>query len=536
MSSSAAASLTSLAFAACILLTVCGSASAQDDGPRVCGTEDVDIEITRANIAAAKAFAKTHHGAFERGAITYIPLRFKRIGDSDGTREATPFSILALLEAINRDFVPYDWRFYLADVDGTPFTTFFDDDLNEGLSDDRQFLQDNRSRDAVTMYLVANASTSSASNGVTLGYYDSGIDILVVRTGSVGSDASTATHELGHYFGLPHTFRGWDAEIWEGGVCSDTVYNSPVAPITAPNRYRGRSVPVELVTRGDGANCADAGDLFCDTGADYNLGLGYPGCNYRGPVVDRNGDALQPNEDNFMSYFQDCPAYEFSEEQFAAVAADYRSARRAFLREGSGPSVLDTVTARAVVTAPANNAVTDFFDDVTVAWDSVEYATYYYLEVNTQRSFSDRTNVRQEVLPGDQTSALISDLEAGQRYYIRVTGFNQLTLGLPSTRVQFRTGAISSVGVPEAVEGIALAPNPVARGRQLAASLHVGTPGAYAIAISDAVGRQVYRRDDLALSPGSNRIAVPTAGLAGGAYVLRVSNDRGVTSRRFLVR
>lgn len=517
------------------LLAAVTGADAQ--GPRrpICGTEAVDIDITRANIAAAKAYAKTHHDAFERGAITYVPIRFQRIGNSDGTREASPFNMLALLEAINRDFAPYEWRFYLTETNGRPFETYFDDDLNEGLSDDRQFLADNRSRDAVTMYFVANASTGTDGSGVTLGYYDPNIDILVVRTASVNNDASTATHELGHYFGLPHTFRGWDAETWTGAVCSDTAYNSPVTEVVAPNRYRGRNVLVELVARGDGANCEEAGDLFCDTGADYNLGFAYPNCNYRGPVVDRNGDQLQPDENNFMSYFRDCPAYRFSEGQFAAVAADRRSARRRFLRGGAGPAVTDSVRARGVLTAPANNSTADFVDNVPVSWAPVEHATYYYLEVNTQRTFADRSAVLQEVIPATQTSRILTDLEADRRYYARVTGFNQLTIGIPSDRVQFRAGSVSSTRVPEAVRGLVVSPNPVARGNDLSLDVHADAVGDYDLAVLDAVGR-VVSRERVSVGGGSIRVPVATSGLSQGAYVVRLRSGRGVSSQRFVVR
>ena len=520
-----------------LTLLCVGSMSFAQEAPRgLCGTADVDIAITRDNIAAAEAFAKTPGVSAARGAITYVPVRFKVVGNSDGTGEASARKIVDLVEAINRDFAPYNWRFFLEDVDGRPFDNYFSDDYNGGLSDDARWVERVRSRGAISMYVVDNASTGGTSVGVTLGYYSPSQDILVLQTGEVGNNAETATHELGHYFSLPHTFRGWDFVSWDGGVCSDTAYSSPVTELRAPASFRTGRPLVELVTRGDGANCAEAGDLFCDTGADYNLGLGARGCDYRGPVVDRNGDVLRPNEENFMSYFQDCASYEFSVQQFETMSADLRSARRDFLRSGRPPINVDSVRARAVVTSPANNAVTEFGDVATISWEPVEHALYYYVEVNEARTLGDRTAVTQTIVGDGQTSLTVDGLEPGRRYYVRVSGFNQLTVGLPSARIQFNTGTVSAADVPQAVAGLSVAPNPAFPGAEVYATFSTDDAGDYDLDIVDAVGRTVSR-ETARLSPGSTRLPLDgAAGLTSGTYFLRVRSDRGVTTRRFVIR
>ena len=97
------------------------------------------------------------------------------------------------------------------------------------------------------------------------------------------------THELGHMFGLEHTFAG--------------------------NRN-------ELV---DGSNCATTGDRICDTPADPYI-IGAPiqwqsGCEFIYEGLDPNGQFYQPDVGNIMSYY-DCQCG-FTFEQYLKMANTY---------------------------------------------------------------------------------------------------------------------------------------------------------------------------------------------------------------------
>ncbi len=523
-----------LALALCTAL-LSTAARAQTGLRGVCGTDDVDIEITKANILAAEAFAKTHP-AQARGATRYFPIRFKVTGRTDGTGETQVYSLVSSIEAINRDFAPYNWQFYLQDIEGTPFDYFFRDDLSARLSQDPAFIEANRELNAITIYATADASTpNSDSVGVTLGYYSPRQDILVMRSSEIGPDAATATHELGHYFSLPHTFRGFDCVTWTGAVCSDTSYSSPVTELTGPCRIGGRDIPVELVTRGEGANCATAGDLFCDTPADYNLGFGYRSCRYNGPVKDRNGESLAPQENNFMSYFQDCRPYQFTEQQFAAMSADVRSRRRNFLSATAAPINIDTVRLSPTPLSPLNGATTDFSDEVSLAWGPVSGALYYYVEVNSGRDFSDLNSVTQTIVPATQTTFLQKGLKANKNYWYRVTAFNQLTVGLPATGTRFRTGTLSSTRAREAVGSFTVYPNPKGQNAELSAAFETEASGTFEISLLDITGR-VLATERVYLDEGSNRMPLTGATqLAAGNYIARVSGEAGVSTRRFVV-
>lgn len=110
----------------------------------------------------------------------------------------------------------------------------------------------------------------------------------VMMNQSCSTDGATLSHELGHFFGLLHTHE--------------------------------TSTGLERV---DGSNCNRAGDLFCDTPADPNLGRGgvMSGCSYVGNFVDQGGDRFVPDPSNLMSYAPAFCASRFSPQQLERVSS-----------------------------------------------------------------------------------------------------------------------------------------------------------------------------------------------------------------------
>ncbi|GGD43049.1 hypothetical protein GCM10011514_03720 [Emticicia aquatilis] len=110
----------------------------------------------------------------------------------------------------------------------------------------------------------------------------------------------TFLHEIGHYFGLLHTFQD---------------SNNP----DISKR--------ELVTRGAGSNCVTTGDQLCDTPADpfERLPLIYAyNCDQKTPadLQDANGETFSPPIDNIMSYQQRCGNI-FTEQQYQKMQASF---------------------------------------------------------------------------------------------------------------------------------------------------------------------------------------------------------------------
>ena len=87
-------------------------------------------------------------------------------------------------------------------------------------------------------------------------------------------------HELGHYFGLFHTFQG------NGTRNEEVVSRDP-----------------------EKANCDYSGDLICDTQADpYGklIIIGRLNCSYPYEFYDNNNEQYTPPVDNLMSYYRNC--------------------------------------------------------------------------------------------------------------------------------------------------------------------------------------------------------------------------------------
>jgi hypothetical protein len=122
-----------------------------------------------------------------------------------------------------------------------------------------------------------------------------GSERIVVEKASITSN--TPIHEMGHFFGLPHT---WD-EIG--------------APANPPPPGGGSN---EFVRR---TNCYTNGDGFCDTEADpypLNKDLTKP-CQHAHGAQDGYGDYYISPVDNYMTYFKGCNC-RFTQEQYNLMA------------------------------------------------------------------------------------------------------------------------------------------------------------------------------------------------------------------------
>lgn len=443
----------------------------------------------------------------------FVPITWHLIGRTDGTGKVSYKKILDQMCRLNEDFADVGFVFYVKDFNQINSTSIY----NNHRIAVNGVLRNQRDDGAINIFVPNNANVDEDDIGVTLGYYDPPRDWLVMRRDEVDGISSTLTHEIGHFFSLPHPHRGWDAEPYQGDGNAPSF--SPGGQLT------------ELV---DGSNCEDAGDRICDTPPDYNLGFGWPNCNYTGGAKDPNGEELDPQEINYMGYFLNCTRddYIFSPMQSEIMQTDYQRADRAYIRSNFTPNA--ALVGESATVKPAVAEVLPSFDQIRFEWTAAANTETYLLEIDRLPTFA-LSPIR--VLIDGETSYLLEDaLEAGKKYYWRVYTFSQGDYCAErSNSSNFVTGLVSNVEQIEAVEHFRVFPNPVSSQQELVIDMQSTERLTADILITDLTGRTLQRMDNQRIDTGANQIALNINQLTSGVYNVTVVSEQGIKNQRVVV-
>src|SRR6218665_2331717 len=220
-------------------------------------------------------------------------IAFHMVCDSTGYGGVSPSSRAAIITGLNAAFKRICVSFASCHVDSIPNYSY--NDWIKPSTD--EVVSPNWDLDK-----TINIYMTDSIRGFPLGYaYGPGSkDVIVLEK---GAGVGTAIHEMGHFFGLPHTF--------------DEI--SPVPPaIPAPTNPSITSQ--EFVNRIP-SNCYTHGDGFWDREADCSA-AGYnkqaQPCHYQTGWTDATGVYYVPPVDNYMTYF-DCGC-RFTQEQYNFMA------------------------------------------------------------------------------------------------------------------------------------------------------------------------------------------------------------------------
>ncbi|MFD2823823.1 HYR domain-containing protein [Lacinutrix iliipiscaria] len=254
-----------------LVLSFC---SLQINAQMPCGMPDITPDEARALIEDLEILRRAD--VTPTGLIT-VPFQPHIVRTDAGTGGPNVTNAINNIIAARDKYLPYGITLDILPINYINNTDLMvlgtNGDPGSGYTEGDNILQLNNVPNVVNAYFV---DTAYGSSGGSIGGYarfpwNLPNDYFVIVNNNASDNGTTVAHEMGHYFGLLHTF--------------ETAY------------------AVELV---NGSNCGVAGDLLCDTPADgyHTFGDVNSGtCAYTSGT-DANGDPYAADPTQIMSYNQ----------------------------------------------------------------------------------------------------------------------------------------------------------------------------------------------------------------------------------------
>ena len=440
--------------------------------------------------------------------LLYIPLTIHIVGTSEGEGYYSLDNLYPSLCTLNEDFAASNIQFYIkGDLNYIDSDLYYDHSFSQG----SQMMNIFNIPNTVNCYFV----DSPAGN---CGYYSPWRDAVAISKNCAGPASHTWAHELGHFFSLPHTFSGWEGTDYE---------NTMQVPFFLDN---GREVELD-----DGSNCAEAGDGFCDTPADY-LSFRW-GCNGEGfsNVVQRDPvDSTFRSDGTFiMSYASDNCGERFSEEQTMAMRANIRSERPALYANPPQPIFLDSAP---VAIAPINGDSIGALTSTVLEWEPLAGAEYYTVSIGRHFPGVDIL-LQAQHFQTTATSVFVEGLLPSASYRWMVRAYNRYDgCALASEPAIFSLSDPVFTNTAEVAEDFQLQvyPQPAASGTPITVDWHLAEAETVQLQLRSAAG-QLIRQQQLSGQTGRQRTQLSTAGLPAGLYLLEVRAGSGLSAYRKVV-
>lgn len=461
---------------------------------------------------------------YQRSAQKYIPITFHLVANSVGSGRVKEEEVLYLVENLNIAYSDQEALFYIDRFNYFDNDAVYETPASGAARTQMRLREDNNS---LNIYITNQAESGSGSPGVTLAYYDPQDDWVVTRKDQVNGARQTLSHEIGHFFSLPHPFSGWDCKPY-----TEEDYGNPVTrDFTLPCEAGGGSSLIELQ---NGSNCNIAGDRICDTPPDYNLASQFQNdCDTNTIVMDKNGQLITPLVNNFMSYYINflCSDYAFTTTQKTLINADFFSVQRLYIRTGVVPATTP-VTDDVVYISYINGEMTPGISNILLDWEDTPGANKYMLLLAQNASFT--INPKKYFVTASELTIPI-DLIAGNLYYWKVWPYNESQTGAGYSAPQnFRVGNGTGINDIKEINDYSLYPNPVNDDRQSILTVTSVKTFDAVMKISDASGH-ILSSESIVIPAGISQQVIYSTDFPTGVYFVMLHSTSGNLVERLLI-
>lgn len=465
-----------------------------------CGVDHENDSITKNRMMANRAsIPETMIDAAKSSrADFYIPIQLHMIGQDDGTGYSDLEQVFGSICQLNEDYNQFGVHFYV--------------DLPIRYVNNSTVY--NNSHDQTAYQIFGNLTVSNkmnifvgpSVNSPVSSYYLNGYDYVFLLEQMMGYGEYTLTHEVGHFFTLPHTFYGWedvDARDYAGQNIPANI-----------NWARAESV------RRTGGNCNSAADGFCGTEADYVSFRA--SCPMTYDLRDRYGDALDPDETNIMSYYFDECVSTFSDDQENAIIADIYSRGWANF---STPDLSEVGLYNLNNPSPTASESVEYGENLTISWDAVQGASNYLLILDRSHHIANVSleNIETIVTSNPFYTIASSSLALDTYYRWAVIPFSEgNTCAEMSDYNKFVVEEKQATGVSHHEQALSIYPNPSA------GLINIDIEGEKQIEVYGLEGELVF-------SGITNERQINLSKLTTGAYIVKVLVNGNVYSNKLMI-
>ncbi|MEM9549305.1 MAG: zinc-dependent metalloprotease [Bacteroidota bacterium] len=470
-------------------------------------------------IAFIQEFNKTKHSFVRDDDPIFVPIRFHMVARNDGSGRVPGASVLGQMGALQKDFKKLGIYLYL---DEDSFEYLNNTSIYETPGSFENLIKSKKDPDAVNVFVCENADVANATGNV-LGFFSVDGDYIVMRRSEVRQATASLTHEMGHFFSLPHTFFGWEGVFdfygWSNGWNVNQFNGQYTLPTCPGNNY-----PVELM---DGSNCETSGDGICDTPPDYNFGFGAPQCKWNDVIRDPNGDIVDPQENNIMSYFTTCDEYVFTEGQADIMVANFNSPARAHLKSNYVPDTTEIFSDYELV-EPAEAELLEFNQSVRLNWSDADGASQYVVSLTSQaQEFSEYYVTESELI--------LEELDPNSFYFWSVKPYNEGNAQSIEKESFFTTGngINTSVKESELIQNVIVYPNPGYRGQDINVSISLEESNDVTISLFDVTGR-ILSTAAQRFNKGENTYNINAVN-ESGIYFIKLDTKDGSIHKKIVI-